>query len=65
MSNKCEGCNKKAVTSDSEGVPLCQACYDALVIEELKREIADVMKESAKWKDAYENMRLLKHTQRT
>jgi hypothetical protein len=27
---KCEGCGAPAVTSDSEGIPLCQACFDAL-----------------------------------
>jgi len=28
--NRCEGCNAKATTTDSEGVPLCKACYIAL-----------------------------------
>lgn len=27
---KCEGCAKPAVTTDSEGVYLCQACFDDL-----------------------------------
>jgi hypothetical protein len=26
----CEGCSAPAVASDSEGVPLCQACWDSL-----------------------------------
>lgn len=28
--SKCEGCGEPATRSDSEGVPLCKACYDAL-----------------------------------
>jgi hypothetical protein len=32
---KCEGCKKPAVTHDSEGVPLCQKCMDALVQEQV------------------------------
>lgn len=27
---KCEGCDNPATTSDGEGVPLCDECYDAL-----------------------------------
>jgi hypothetical protein len=29
----CEGCNAPAVTTDSEGVPLCQKCADELAKE--------------------------------
>lgn len=29
----CEGCPAKAVTSDSQGVPLCRACYDSIIAE--------------------------------
>jgi hypothetical protein len=29
----CEGCDRKATTSDAEGVPLCRACYRDLVRE--------------------------------
>lgn len=30
---KCEGCISAATTADSEGVPLCEDCYDGLVAE--------------------------------
>lgn len=30
---RCEGCKKPATTTDSEGVPLCQECYDELARE--------------------------------
>ena len=30
----CEGCGQAAVTADSDGVPLCAACYDALPLVE-------------------------------
>lgn len=35
--HECEGCDADATTSDSEGVPLCQACFDALEEDEKKR----------------------------
>ena len=30
----CEGCNADATTQDSMGIPLCDACYDALEVED-------------------------------
>lgn len=30
----CEGCSAEATHTDSEGVPLCRVCYDALIAED-------------------------------
>lgn len=40
MADKCEGCNKPATRTDSEGVPLCGKCYRGLVAETW-RDIGD------------------------
>lgn len=35
LGEKCEGCDKPAVTRDTMGVPLCGACFDALPVAEV------------------------------
>jgi hypothetical protein len=39
--DKCEGCGKPAKHYDSEGVPLCEACYDACLDEQIRNEITE------------------------
>lgn len=41
---RCEGCNRRATTHDSEGVPLCKACYDVLDHEMPKPSLAKTIK---------------------
>ena len=56
---KCEGCGAPAVTSDTEGIPLCQACFDTLpaIDEELRIEINEEDRKA--WTTAEANLTYL------